>query len=52
MSKEPASIWTQPSVIEKTKYNYDKLVNDTTPQKIKEHVIDMLISDRNYKEFL
>ena len=52
VSKEPASIWTQPSVIEKTKYNYDKLVNDTTPQKIKEHVIDMLTSDRNYKEFL
>ena len=52
VSKEPASIWTQPNVIEKTKYNYNKLVNDTTPQKIKEHVIDVLTSDRNYKEFL
>ena len=38
MSKEPASIWTQPSVIQKTKHNYDKLVNDTAPQKVKEHM--------------
>ena len=52
VSKEPASIWTQPSVIEKTKYNYNKLVNDTAPQKIKEHVIDMLTSNRNYKDFI
>ena len=52
MSKEPASIWTQPSVIQKTKHNYDKLVNDTAPQKVKEHVIDMLTSGRNYKDLI
>ena len=52
VSKEPASIWTQPSVIHKTKHNYDKLVNDTAPQKVKEHIIDMLISNRNYKDLI
>ena len=52
VSKEPASIWTQPSVIQKTKHNYDKLVNDTAPQKVKEHVIDMLTSGRNYKDLI
>jgi len=52
VSKEPASIWTQPSVIEKTKHNYDKLVNDTAPRKVKEHIIEMLTSYRNYKDLI
>ena len=52
VSKEPASIWTQPSVIQKTKHNYDKLVNDTAPRKVKEHIIEMLTSYRNYKDLI
>jgi hypothetical protein len=41
VSKEPVSIYTQPSVLEKTKYNYERLRAQSSKEYIKQKLLQI-----------
>ena len=41
VSKEPVSIYTQPSVLEKTKYNYEQLRAKSSKEYIKQKLLQI-----------